>query len=55
MTDQIPVGMLYHSDDLAGDAMETLEDALHDAGFSLEKDPLEDQAELFMEVEHADG
>ena len=44
--------MLYFSNDLYGDDMTRLQDALEDAGFELNIDPLEDEADL-MKIEDA--
>ena len=44
--------MLYFSNDLYGDDMTRLQDALQEAGFELNIDPLEDQADL-MKIEDA--
>lgn len=53
MTEVIPVGELHHSRELYGERMTELREALDEAGFELQLDPLEDQAELLMEVEQA--
>jgi alkylhydroperoxidase/carboxymuconolactone decarboxylase family protein YurZ len=48
-----PMGMLYFSNDLYGDDMTRLQEALREAGFELNIDPLEDQADL-MKLTDAD-
>lgn len=46
------MGILYFSNDLYGEDMTRLQDALEDAGFELNIDPLEDEADL-MKIEDA--
>jgi hypothetical protein len=41
-----PMGILYFSNDLYGEDMTRLQDALQEAGFELNIDPLEDEADL---------
>lgn len=45
MTEE-PLGILYHSRALYGNDMKRLRDALNNAGFDLELDPLSEQADL---------
>ena len=42
----VPVGELYHSRDLYGDSMVALKEALEEAGFGLDLEPLADRATL---------
>lgn len=44
--DDVPVGELYFSPELYGGKMNRLKNALEEAGFELQIDPLQDQAEL---------
>lgn len=50
--DEEPMGMLYFSNDLYGDDMTRLQEALREAGFELHIDSLEDEADL-MKIENA--
>lgn len=46
MADSEPMGTLYFSDELYGDDMVALREAVEDAGFNLQIDPIRPQAEL---------
>lgn len=50
-----PLGLLYHSRELYGEDMTELREALQEAGFDLDLDPLQDQAELVRLEAQDDG